>query len=307
MIFFTVFKQVFILLLLIALGFLLTKRKIFTDAGIKSMTELVLLFVTPCVIIKSFIREYDPATLKYILISFAAAVGIHLLFIIVAHLLFRSKDQRNNCVLRFGVVFTNCGYMSLPLQEAVLGADGVLYGASFIAIFNLIVWSYGITLMSGDKKYISPKKLIFNPGIIGLVVGFFIFIFSVPMPEIISAPIGYLAALNTPLPMLIIGYHLAQSDIKKALTDISCIFAVVVRLVLLPLLAIGSLYLCGLRGNLYVSMVIAACAPTAAITTMFSAKFDRATDLSVNMVSISTILSLITMPLLVTLAQMIGG
>ncbi|MBQ1962247.1 MAG: AEC family transporter, partial [Clostridia bacterium] len=155
MIFFTVFKQVFILLLLIALGFLLTKRKIFTDAGVKSMTELVLLFVTPCVIIKSFIREYDPATLKYILISFAAAVGIHLLFIITAHLLFRSKDQRKNCVLRFGVVFTNCGYMSLPLQEAVLGADGVLYGASFIAIFNLIVWSYGITLMSGDKKYIS--------------------------------------------------------------------------------------------------------------------------------------------------------
>lgn len=307
MVFFTVFKQVVILLLLIALGVLLTKRKIFTEAGVKSMTELVLLFVTPCVIIKSFIeKDFDPKTLKAILISFLAAVGVHLIFIVVGTLLCRSHDESRKRVLRFGVIFTNCGYMSLPLQEAVLGADGVLYGASFIAIFNLIVWSYGITEMSGDKRYISPKKLIFNPGIIGLVVGLVVFLASIPVPQVISTPISYLAVLNTPLPMMIIGYHLAQSDLKKALRDWECLWAVAIRLIILPLIAIGVLYLCGLRGSLYVSVVIAACAPTAAITTMFSAKFDKATDLSVNMVSLSTVVSLITIPLLVSFAQTIA-
>lgn len=306
MIFFTVLKQVIVLLLLIALGVLLTKRGIFTEAGVKSMTDLVLLFVTPCVIIKSFIREFDPSTLKAVLISFIAAVGVHVLFIVIGTLLCRSKDEARRRVLRFGVVFTNCGYMSLPLQEAVLGFDGILYGASFIAIFNLIVWSYGITEMSGDRRYISPKKLILNPGIIGLTVGLIIFLASIPVPEVISAPVGYLAALNTPLPMMIIGYHLAQSDLKKALRDWECLLAVGIRLVLMPLIAIGILYLCGLRGSLFVSVVIAACAPTAAITTMFSAKFNKATELSVNMVSLSTVLSLITIPLLVTFAQSIA-
>ena len=306
MIFLTVLNQVIILLLLMALGVILTKKNIFTEAGVKSMTDLVLLFVTPCVIIKSFIREFDPSTLKAILISFAAAVAVHILFIAVSLLLCRSKDIARRRVLRFGIVFTNCGYMSLPLQEAVLGADGVLYGASFIAIFNLIVWSYGITQMSGNTKYISPKKLLFNPGIIGLLVGLIIFLCSIPVPQVIAAPIGYLAALNTPLPMLIIGYHLAHSNLLKALKDTECLIAVAIRLILLPLLAIGGLYLCGLRGDLFVSVVIAACAPTAAITTMFSAKFNQATELSVNMVSLSTVISLITIPLLVTFAQTIA-
>ena len=302
MIFLTVLQQVVILLLLMALGVLLAKRGIFTEAGVKSMTELVLTIVTPCVIIKSFIREFDPSTLKAILISFVAAIGVHVLFIAIGTLLCRSKDEARRRVLRFGVVFTNCGYMSLPLQEAVLGADGVLYGASFIAIFNLIVWSYGITEMSGDKRYISPKKLVFNPGIIGLTIGLIILLSSFSIPKIIATPISYLAALNTPLPMMIIGYHLAQSDLKKALRDWECLLAVGIRLILMPLIAIGLLYLCGLRGSLFVSVAIAACAPSAANTTMFSAKFGKATDLSVNMVS----LSLITIPLLVTLAQTIA-
>lgn len=304
--FLLVFKQVLILLILIILGVLLTRFGIFTEAGVKSMTDLVIYIVTPCVIVKSFIRKFDPTTLKAILISFIAAVGVHLLFIILANLLCHSKDEARRRILRFGVIFTNCGYMALPLQQELLGDNGVLYGASFIAIFNIIVWSYGIAQISGDKRYISPKKLIFNPGILSVIAGLIIFLASLPVHPVIATPIESLAALNTPVPMMIIGYHLAKSDIKKAFCDWECLLAIGVRLVVLPLVAIGLLYICGLRGDLFVSIVIAACAPTGALTTMFAAKFNKATDLSVNMVSLSTVLSLITIPLLVSFAQSIA-
>jgi predicted permease len=106
--------------------------------------------------------------------------------------------------------------------------------------------------------------------------------------------------------MIVIGYHLAKSDILKGLRDVKCLLSVFVRLFLLPFAAVGIMYLCGVRGDLLVSMAISSSAPIAAITTMFSAKFDKDTELSVNMVSISTVLSLISMPLVVTVAQMIA-
>lgn len=298
--------QVVILFILILLGALLTKKGVFTEKGISSMTDMVLLLVTPCVIIKSFIRKFDASTLKNLLISFLIAFLAHIAFILLSRWLIRSKEKKSERVLQFGVIFSNCGYMSIPLQQALLGDDGVFYGASFIAIFQLFIWSYGIILMSGDKKYLTPKKMIINPGMIGLFIGLIIFLFSIPVPKIISEPISYLASLNTPLPMLIIGYHLVKSDILKGLKNLKCFYAIALKLVVFPILALGVMYLCGIRGTMLVSSVISCSAPTAAITTMFSAKFSADTSLSVNMVSLSTVFSLISMPLIITLAQYIA-
>ena len=267
------------------LGVILAKSKVLSEQGVKSMTDMVLYTVTPCVIIKSFIREFNPATLKNLLISFLIAFLAHVGFIILAHLLIHDSDKAKEKVLRYGIVFSNCGFMSIPLQQAILGDDGVFYASSYVAIFNLFVWSYGIILMSGDKKYLTPKKLTPNPGIIALTVGLFIFLLSIKIPKIIYEPISYMASLNTPLPMVIIGFHLASSNLLAGIRNVKYLLSLVFRLVLFPLIALGIMYLCGIRGVMLVSSVISCCAPVAAITTMFSAKFGADTSLSVNFVS----------------------
>ena len=304
--FLDVFSQVIILLLLILIGFVLTKGHILTEQGSKSMTDMVLTIVTPCVIIKSFMREYDPSLLKNLLIAFLIAFLCHLGFILLGHLFLRDRDIAKQKVLQYGVVFSNCGFMSLPLQVSIVGDMGVFYGSSYIAIFNLFVWSYGITMMSGNRKYMTPKKLIINPGIIGLTIGLIIFLFSVPTPEIINKTVSYVASLNTPLPMIIIGYHLANSNILDGIKNWKCLFAIALRLFIFPLLALAVMYICGIRGDMLISSIISCSAPVAAITTMFAAKFGRDTSLSVNLVSLSTILSLISMPLLITLTKYIA-
>jgi len=301
--FVNVLTQVIILLILILIGVVLAKGKVLTESGVKSMTDMVLYTVTPCVIIKSFIREFDPATLKKLLISFLIALLAHIGFIVLSHLIIHDKDKSKESVLRYGTVFSNCGFMSIPLQQALFKDDGVFYATSYIAIFQLLIWSYGIIVMSGDKKYLSPKKLLLSPGLIGLAAGLIIFLFSIPIPEIIIEPIKYMSYLNTPLPMIIIGFHLANSNVLDGIKNPKCLLAISLRLVILPLIALVVMYLCRIRGVMLVSSVISCCAPVAAITTMFSAKFERDTSLSVNFVSLSTVLSLITMPLLITLAQ----
>ena len=306
--FIKVISQVAILFILMGVGFILTKAKMLTPNGVTSMTDLVLYTVTPCVIVKSFVREFNRDILKQLLFSFALAFLTHLIFILLCKILFRSGSVDKRGVLRFAAIFSNCGFMSLPLQEALLGDDGVLFCAMYIAIFNIITWSYGILLISGDKKFITPKKLVLNPGLISVAIGFVLFITQLPLHTIIYEPISYLAALNTPLPMVIIGHHLANSSFKNILGDRSALFAVFLRLVAFPLVVLALLFAFNIEKTLAISLVISASAPVAAISTMFAAKFNPKTELielSVGVVSFSTVLSIITMPLIITLAQTI--
>ena len=302
----TVFSQVMILMILIAVGFAAAKAKIMTFEGARCCTDIALIIATPCVIIKSLIREYSNEIMKSLAFAIFITLLVQVLMIFLSRLILHSKDKARERVLRFGTIFANCGFMSLPLQQVILGADGTLYGSAYVIMFNLVIWSYGVFLISGDKKYIKPKKLFVNPGIIGLAIGLVIFIFSIPIPKIIYSAIDYMSALYTPLPMLIIGYHLAQNNPLTAFKDPKCLLAVLLRMIVYPLAVLGFLYLIGVRGTLLVSGIISVSAPVAAITTMFSAKYRADTPLSVDMVSLSTVAAAVTMPLVITLAQLLA-
>ena len=304
--FLTVAEQVVVLFLLIGVGALCAKTGIIKEVAIKSCSDLVLIVVTPCVIIQSFQRPFDAAMLKGLGLACLIALSIHIVTILLAHLLLHDPVAARERVLRVGAVLSNAGFMSLPLQNALLGEDGVFYGAAYVAIFNLILWSYGLVEMSGSRQNLSPRKLILTPGVLSLAIGLMLFLVRITLPTVLASPMGHLAALNTPLPMLIIGFYLADTDLKAALRDWRSYAAIGLRLLVVPLTALGILYLCGVRGTLLVSMIIAASAPVAASTTMFATKYDCDTGLSVNLVSLSTLLSLITMPLIVALAQVIA-
>lgn len=299
-------EQVAILFILIALGFVCGKTKLLTELSAKHLTNLVLYFATPCIMIQSFQEvKYDPGLALNLAISALCAVLIMTGSILIARLIFRSKDEGRRVVLRFAVVFSNCGFMSLPLQKAVLGSKGVFYGAVFVAVFNIIVWSYGLVDMSGGKKEFSAKKLILNPGVLGAVAATVLFLTRVSLPNIVLSPISYIAALNTPVPMLVIGFYLSRAKFKDHLKD-KAVYAVTgVRLILIPLVALFIMKLAGVDSDILISCTVASSAPVAAMTTMFSTKFGRDIQLSVGLVSFTTLASIVTMPVIIALAQTI--
>lgn len=302
--FLVVGHQVAVLFILIAMGYICNKTRLIKQEAVTGMTDLVLYLVTPCLLIESFQREFDLKVLGSLGLAVLIGVGFHLLNMLFAHTLVQDSIDRRRSVLRFALVFSNAGFMSIPLQKALLGNDGVFYGAGIIAVFNFVLWSYGLVLMSGDTRHVTPKKLVFNPGVMGVVVGMALFIGSVELPPMLLEPVKFLAALNTPLPMLIIGYFLADAHLGKVLRDVKVYRVMLLRLVVVPLLLLGGLMLLGVRDHtMVVACIIAASAPCATATTMFSAKFNQDTILSVGMVSFSTLLSLVTMPLIVGLAR----
>lgn len=303
----SVAKQVFILFILIGIGFLCAKRKVFSESSIKNLTTFILFFVTPCVIVNSFHRDFDPALGKKLLICLGCAVLQHGINILLATFLIRDKDRARRNVMQYGTVFSNCGYMALPLQNALLGSEGVFLGAVYIAVFNLLTWTYGIALMSGDRKEITLKKIILNPGVLGVLAGLILFLTPITLPEVILSPIQHLAALNTPLPMIVIGFYLAQITSFQMLKDKYLLLSITLRMIITPIIGLGIMYLLGIRGIPLVAMCIAATAPTAANTTMFAARFDKDTKIGVSMVTFSTLVSIVTMPLIVSFAMKLAG
>ena len=299
--------QVLVLFVLIAVGVLLTKFGVITEKGARSMTDVVLYAVTPCVIVNAFQREYRPEMLQGLLIALLAAFLSLAFSVLLAELLYRKKEISRGVVLKFAVVFSNCGFMALPLQQAVLGDDGVFYGAAFVAMFNIFMWTYGLLTMSRKTEWRAAIKAICNPGIIGTAIGLILFAFSIQLPTAILSPVKMLAALNTPVPMLVIGYHLMHADLKRVLTDKGVYFAMALRLIVIPLIVMGVMVALHVDATITTATVIAVSAPVAAFTTMMAAKYGRDTELSAGIVSASAIFSLITMPLVVGLTQYLAG
>lgn len=299
--------QVLVLFVLIAVGVVLTKCGLITESGSRTMTDVVLYAVTPCVIVNAFQREYQPEMLGGLLIALLAAFLALGFSVLTAELLYRKKDIDRGVVLKFSVVFSNCGFMALPLQQAILGDDGVFYGAEYVAMFNIFMWTYGLLTMSRQREMRSALKAIVNPGIIGTVIGIILFAFSVKLPTVISQPVSMLAALNTPVPMLVIGYHLVHAKLRRVLADKDAYIAMVFRLILIPLAVMGVMVLLKIDATVTTATVIAVSAPVAAFTTMMSTKYGHDTELSAGIVSASALFSLLTMPLVVGLTQYLLG
>lgn len=296
---FIVLRQIVIMFLYMAIGGLLFQKGLITKEGSKSLANLLLYVVLPCVVVKSFCVARTPERTSGLLVSFLAALGILLLAMAVSHLLFKK-----NPIDDFGAAFSNAGFMGFPLVAAVQGSEAIFYAAGFVALLNALQWTYGQSLISGDPGYRSPKAILKNPLMLSLLLGILIFCFEIPMPAIASDLLAALSALNAPLAMVILGVYLAQTDPKTLFNDPHLYVVAAARLVLIPLLTILVLKLLPAEyAAIATTLVIVAAAPIGSNVAVYAQKLGRDYAYAVRGVCLSTLLSVITMPLLMLFAN----
>lgn len=301
-----VVNQVFILFLLIGVGYLLRKLKLIDENGIRQMTNMLLMIITPCIIIRSFQTPFDASLLGGMGIAAGFAVLSHVIGALVARPFFRRQPDPRRKVLEFSVVFTNCGFMCIPLLAAVLGEKGVFYGSIYITVFNVAQWTYGVLLMTGSRKNVSLFKSLVNPGTVTVLIAIPIFIFSIRLPEAISVVVGYLADTNTPLAMIVIGAQMAVVSLKNIAGDRPLLLATGLRLLVVPAIVMVILSLLPLDRVLVLSCLIPAAAPTAAAAGLFSTRFRQDTALAAQMIGLTTLLSIVTIPLMILLSDLLA-
>lgn len=294
---FIVLRQSIIMFVYMAIGGLLFKKGLITKEGSKSLANLLLYAVLPCVVVKSFCVARTPERMSGLLVSFLAALGILLLAMAVSHLLFKK-----NPIDDFGAAFSNAGFMGFPLVAAVQGSEAIFYAAGFVALLNALQWTYGQSLISGDPSYRSPKAILKNPLVLSLLLGILIFCFELPVPTIVSDLLAALAALNAPLAMVILGVYLAQTDAKTLFNDPHLYVVAAARLVLIPLLTAWMLKLLPAQyAAITTTLVIVAAAPIGSNVAVYAQKLGKDYAYAVRGVCLSTLLSAITMPLLMLL------
>ena len=301
-------QQVGVLFTLMAVGYVCRRRGLFSDAFVKGAVNLLLLVVTPCLIIHVFQRPFTKELLANLGMALAAAFFAHGVGLLFAETCFRRVDEMRKGILKFGTVFSNGGFMAIPLEYALLGAEGAFYGAVYVVVFNLLCWTYGLKVMCGHLKDLDKRILFVNPGTIGITVGLPLFLTSTTLPQLIGEPIRYLSELNTPLAMTIIGYYLADARFSAYFRCAPALVASGLRLLVIPSIVLAVLMMIrgfGLDPVMAVALTASASAPVAAMDSMFAAKYGKDVDLSVGLVSVTTLISIITMPFIVGVAMSI--
>lgn len=295
--------QVYIMFVLIIIGYILTKKNIITRKGSADISNILLTIVTPCVLIRSYQIDMNKNLLFTLAIAFAVSLFIHIIVALLAKLYFLPiKDKEQKVLNSFGGFASNCGFMGIPLLSATLGTQGVFYGSAYLAVFNCFVWTYGIHLFANGKNGFDIKKLIFNPGIIGTAIAMLLFFFQIRLPKAIGNVVGYIADLNTPLAMLLLGSFLARVNLISTFKQPQIYAVSFLRLIISPTIAIIIFKLINTNITMSLAVIIAAACPIAAIGAIFAEKYNMDAGYCSQIASVTTIYSLITIPLMVHIA-----
>ncbi len=292
-------RQIVIMALLAAVGVYLSRKGFLSAQGTKDLGAILLRVIIPCVIVRSYITEFSTERLAELALSAGLALTGFILAMGIAYLVYGKRRRLEN----FAAAFCNAGFIGIPLAQAIIGQQGVFYIAASVALLNLFQWTYGVYIMADRRDAISVKTIAKNPVVIAIVIGVALFVSQIPVPAIIQSTLGYIADMNTPIAMILMGTYMARLPLKRLL-DRRALGCVLLRTVISP--AVTLLVFCLLpisNPEIALAAFLAAATPVGANICVFAQQYDCDYEFSVVTVCLSTLLSVVTVPLLVTLAQ----
>ncbi|MDO4537392.1 MAG: AEC family transporter [Coriobacteriales bacterium] len=295
---FILIQQILVMVIMMSIGVALVKTKMINDGGVTQLSNIAMYVATPAVIIQAFAIDYNPEQLVnglWVALFYAIAL---LLSVIIARLVCGRADR----VGQYAVIFSNTGFVGIPIITSLLGPDYVFYVTMTMAVGTFVMWTYGIYLISGDTSQISFKKIATNPAVIALVVGLLLFFLPIDLPDVIDQVLTGMGNLNTGLAMLVLGANLGASNIGLMVADKRLYKACLLRLVVVPLVVLATLFLMPTSFEVRMMLFICEATPAGAATSMLAQMFGADYHYGTGLVIMSTLLSMISMPIVLALA-----
>ena len=304
--FLLVASQVGTLFLMMGVGYVLTKTGRFSRETLSQVTYLLMYVVVPCLMIDTLQIPRSAQMMQIMGLCMALTLGLYLLMALAMCLLFRRQPADTRPVLRYGVMYGNIGFMGLPLIQAVLGDEGLVFAIMGQVGFTIFAWSHGVLLMGGKEGF-SIKKMFCNPGIFGAVVGVGLFLLDLRLPAFLGDGVAFLGSMNSPLAMVVIGAQMAGADLGATFRNPLLYSAALAKLALVPLATALVLLPLNLDPVMYTVLVILAATPTAGYTSIFSQLYSRDTGTAAQPVTLTTLCCILTLPCFAVLAGVFCG
>lgn len=300
-----ILNQMLKLFIILMLGYGIVKMNILKSSDSRVLSSIAVHLVTPCVIINAFLIDYTPEAAQGLLLAVAAATCSLVVFLLLTTLL----GKKFSVVERASIMYSNAANMIIPIVQAVLGSEWVLYTSAYIAVQIILLWTHGRSMISGDKSF-GWKKILTNQNIISIFVGILLFAFKIKLPIIISDTLNSLSALIGPMGMLILGMLMADLKLKEVFLRKRTYLIAAVRLLFCPLLMLAVIRLSGIYTILPEASTIlfipflATCAPPAVNITQMAQLYGQDAQYSSSINVVSICLCLVTIPLMSALYWM---
>jgi predicted permease len=305
------FIAVLVLLLTAVSGFIFVKRKMVSEDCIPGFSKVMMYFCQPCLAIYTFkSAQFSSEKLASLGIFALLAVAIHAVMLLLAWIVLRKRFK--NAIYRIITLATacaNCAFFGIPIIEALMGERAeelIIYTTVYAVVLNVVCWTIGCAVISGDTKYISFKKIFLNPAMIGGVLAFAVYVFSVPIQDDFLNMITIAGKMCSPLSMIIMGMRLATVDMKKMFSDVRVYVTAAVKGFIMPLVAFLMVYFLPISSDMKVAFFIICSCPVASVVLNFSEMIGEGQREAASIVLFSTMFSIVTLPIMMLMLPLIS-
>ena len=298
------------LLFAMAVGFYLNKKHILDSETSKKLSAMVVNFTAPLLIISSAGQMAGDSQSAIILMLFS---GLFLYFLLpfisfaVARLVHAPSDCRG--VYQCMLMFANTAFMGYPVVQALYGESSIFYTTIFNFGYNILFYTYAAFLLdkdAGQASKFEPKRLVsmgFLSGLVALAIPFS----GITLPELVLQPCSFIGSVTTPLSMLIIGSNMANYPLHDIFSEKRIYVMAAIRLLAIPILT--ALYMSFLTDD---PMLICMTAmtmgmPVGSMVAMGSSKYEKQGRIGSISVVMSTICSMVTIPVLAVIFKLWFG
>lgn len=301
-------QQICQLFIMIFLGFMLVKTKTLNTQDSKVISKVILFVVSPCAILTSFMIEFTPDKLFGLGLALLGAIIVHIIYIPLTELL--GKIFGFAPIEKATIIYSNSGNLIIPLVGAILGKEWVLYTSGYMIVQTILLWTHAKSLVCNEKQY-DIKKIFLNVNVIAIMIGILLFLSQFQLPALVVTTFDKVGSMIGPLAMIVIGMLIGEMNFKDIFSEKRTYLICLMRLIVYPLITVLVFRLTGLStissdaNQIFLITILAASAPAAATITQFAQLYNKHPGYASIMNVMSVIFSIISMPLMVMLYQLL--
>lgn len=305
-------QQMTILFLIMMVGYICRKRKIITEAGVATVSAIVVNVANPALTLSANMNKESSIKGRELLLTFAIAIVMYVAFIILAEFVVRIlKIEKSKVgIYKAMTIFSNIGFMGYPVITAMYGSEALLYAAIFNIIYSILMYTYGIHIMTKDEDESADKKdmsvsqrivRIFNIGVLACIGTLILFFTKLQVPMVIESTVTYLSNLTAPLSMIVIGSTMTNMKFRDMFGDVKLLLFSVIKLIIIPVIGMTAAKFVNLNPMLLGVCLVMFSTPVGSMTVMIAQQFGGDYETASKGVALTTILSVITMPIMAVL------
>ena len=301
-----ILQQMGVICILVAIGIYLYKKQVIDDRTSQKLSTIVVDVCNPALILGSILSGNMTATHSDLLVAIALGAAFYVILVILGFVIPRilRSESYNRKYYNLITVYTNTGFLGLPIAKAILPANAILYVIVINIFYSLFFYTHGMAILhsgidrdkenTGTEKHKHPLLAVFNIGTMMAVLSLVVFWFELTFPPIISSTIEYVGNATVFMSMTLLGVSIARSGFVKSLKNVRIWMYIVIRMIIVPVIFVAVMYVTGFNTDSTLAVCLMAAVPAGSLPLITAEKMGQDTEILSSSIAMTTFMSVFT-------------